>query len=43
VLVAWVLLVHFDWRYLVVILVTVALYIGFTFFATECVSASAAR
>jgi len=35
VLVAWVLLVHFDWRYLVVILVTVALYIGFTFYATE--------
>ncbi len=35
VLVAWVLLVHFDWRYLVVILATVALYIGFTFYATE--------
>jgi ATP-binding cassette, subfamily B, heavy metal transporter len=35
VLVAWVLLVHFDWRYLVVVLLTVALYIGFTFYATE--------
>jgi ATP-binding cassette, subfamily B, heavy metal transporter len=35
VLVAWVLLAHFDWRYLVIILATVALYIGFTFFATE--------
>ena len=35
VLVAWVLLFHFDWRYLVVILVTVALYIAFTFYATE--------
>jgi ATP-binding cassette subfamily B protein len=35
VLVAWVLLFHFDWRYLVVILLTVALYIAFTFFATE--------
>jgi ATP-binding cassette, subfamily B, heavy metal transporter len=35
VLVAWVLLVHFDWRYLVVIMATVALYIGFTFWATE--------
>jgi ABC-type transport system involved in Fe-S cluster assembly fused permease/ATPase subunit len=35
VLVAWVLLFHFDWRYLVVIVVTVALYIGFTFWATE--------
>jgi ABC-type transport system involved in Fe-S cluster assembly fused permease/ATPase subunit len=35
VLVAWVLLFHFDWRYLMVILVTVALYIGFTFWATE--------
>ena len=35
VLVAWVLLFHFDWRYLVVILATVALYIGFTFYATE--------
>jgi ATP-binding cassette, subfamily B, heavy metal transporter len=35
VLVSWVLLVHFDWRYLVVILATVALYIGFTFYATE--------
>jgi ATP-binding cassette, subfamily B, heavy metal transporter len=35
VLVAWVLLFHFDWRYLAVILATVALYIGFTFWATE--------
>jgi ATP-binding cassette, subfamily B, heavy metal transporter len=35
VLVAWVLLFHFDWRYLVVILATVALYVGFTFYATE--------
>ncbi len=34
-LVAWVLLFHFDWRYLVVILATVALYIAFTFWATE--------
>jgi ATP-binding cassette subfamily B protein len=34
-LVAWVLLFHFDWRYLVIILATVALYIGFTFYATE--------
>src|SRR6202451_4094715 len=35
VLVAWVLLFRFDWRYLVVILLTVALYVGFTFYATE--------
>src|SRR5579862_9982415 len=35
VLVAWVLLFHFDWRYLVVILATVAFYVGFTFYATE--------
>jgi ATP-binding cassette subfamily B protein len=35
VLVAWVLLVHFDWRYLLLILLTVAFYIGFTFYATE--------
>ncbi|MGC1350270.1 MAG: ABC transporter transmembrane domain-containing protein, partial [Xanthobacteraceae bacterium] len=34
-LVAWVLLFHFDWRYLVIILLTVALYVGFTFYATE--------
>ncbi len=34
-LVAWVLLFHFDWRYLVVIMATVALYVGFTFYATE--------
>jgi ATP-binding cassette subfamily B protein len=35
VLVAWVLLVHFDWRYLVIIVATVALYVAFTFWATE--------
>jgi ATP-binding cassette subfamily B protein len=35
VLVAWVLLFHFDWRYLVIIVATVAFYIGFTFWATE--------
>ena len=35
VLVAWVLLFHFDWRYVVVILLTVTLYVGFTFYATE--------
>src|SRR6202034_3483872 len=35
VLVAWVLLFHFDWRYLVIIMATVALYIGYTFYATE--------
>jgi ATP-binding cassette, subfamily B, heavy metal transporter len=35
VLVAWVLLAHFDWRYLVVIMATVALYIGYTLYATE--------
>jgi ATP-binding cassette, subfamily B, heavy metal transporter len=35
VLVAWVLLFHFDWRYLVVIVATVVLYIGYTFWATE--------
>jgi ATP-binding cassette, subfamily B, heavy metal transporter len=34
-LVAWVLLFHFDWRYLIVVLLTVALYVGFTFYATE--------
>jgi ABC-type transport system involved in Fe-S cluster assembly fused permease/ATPase subunit len=34
-LVAWVLLFHFDWRYLVVIMLTVVLYIGFTLYATE--------
>jgi ATP-binding cassette, subfamily B, heavy metal transporter len=34
-LIAWVLLFHFDWRYLIVILLTVALYVGFTFYATE--------
>jgi ATP-binding cassette subfamily B protein len=35
VLVAWVLFFHFDWRYVVVIVLTVALYVGFTFYATE--------
>jgi ATP-binding cassette, subfamily B, heavy metal transporter len=35
VLIGWVLLFHFDWRYVVVIMLTVALYIGFTFYATE--------
>jgi ATP-binding cassette, subfamily B, heavy metal transporter len=35
VLVAWVLLFKFDWRYLVLIVGTVALYIAFTFWATE--------
>jgi ATP-binding cassette, subfamily B, heavy metal transporter len=35
VLVSWVLLFHFDWRYLIVVLLTVALYIAFTFYATE--------
>src|SRR5271155_2447779 len=34
-LVAWVLLFHFDWRYVVVVLLTVALYVGVTFYATE--------
>jgi ATP-binding cassette, subfamily B, heavy metal transporter len=34
-LVGAVLLLHFDWRYLVVVLLTVALYVGFTFYATE--------
>src|SRR5271155_4468708 len=34
-LVGWVLLFHFDWRYLVVVLLTVALYVGVTFYATE--------
>ncbi len=35
VLIVWVLLFHFDWRYVVVIMLTVALYVGFTFYATE--------
>jgi ATP-binding cassette, subfamily B, heavy metal transporter len=35
VLVAWVLFFHFDWRYVIVVLLTVALYVGFTFYATE--------
>ena len=34
-LIVWVLLFHFDWRYVVVIVLTVALYVGFTFYATE--------
>src|SRR5271156_5565091 len=34
-LVGAVLLLHFDWRYLVVVLLTVGLYVGFTFYATE--------
>jgi ATP-binding cassette subfamily B protein len=34
-LIVWVLLFHFDWRYVVVIMLTVALYVGFTFYATE--------
>jgi ATP-binding cassette subfamily B protein len=34
-MVVWVLLVHFDWRYVIVVLLTVALYVGFTFYATE--------
>jgi len=34
-LVAWVLFAHFDWRYVVIVLLTVGLYIGFTFYATE--------
>jgi ATP-binding cassette, subfamily B, heavy metal transporter len=35
VLIVWVLLFHFDWRYVAVIVCTVALYVGFTFYATE--------
>src|SRR6185437_7036179 len=35
ILVGWVLLFHFDWRYLIVVLLTVALYVSFTFYATE--------
>jgi ABC-type transport system involved in Fe-S cluster assembly fused permease/ATPase subunit len=34
-LIVWVLLFHFDWRYVIVIMATVALYVGFTFYATE--------
>jgi ATP-binding cassette subfamily B protein len=34
-LIVGVLLYQFDWRYVVAILVTVALYMGFTYFATE--------
>src|ERR1700734_270665 len=33
-LVGAVLLFHFDWRYVMVIVLTVALYVGFTFYAT---------
>jgi len=35
VLIGWVLLFHFDWRYLIVVMLTVGLYVGFTFYATE--------
>ena len=35
VLIVWVLLFHFDWRYVVVIGLTVVLYMWFTFTATE--------
>ena len=35
VLIVWVLLFHFDWRYVVVIGLTVILYMWFTFTATE--------
>src|SRR6202795_4522232 len=35
VLIVAVLLVHFDWRYVVVIGLTVALFMGFTYYATE--------
>ena len=34
-LIVWVLLFHFDWRYVIVIVLTVALYVSFTFYATE--------
>jgi ABC-type transport system involved in Fe-S cluster assembly fused permease/ATPase subunit len=34
-LIVWVLLFHFDWRYVIIIMLTVALYVGFTFYATE--------
>jgi len=34
-LIVWVLLFHFDWRYVVVIVLTVGLYVWFTFYATE--------
>jgi ATP-binding cassette, subfamily B, heavy metal transporter len=34
-LIVWVLLYQFDWRYVAAILVTVALYMGYTYFATE--------
>jgi len=35
ILIVWVLLFHFDWRYVIVIMLTVAVYVGFTFYATE--------
>jgi ATP-binding cassette subfamily B protein len=35
VLIVAVLLLHFDWRYVVVIGITVALFMGFTYYATE--------
>ncbi|HXD14834.1 MAG TPA: ABC transporter ATP-binding protein/permease [Xanthobacteraceae bacterium] len=34
-LIVGVLLFHFDWRYVIIIMLTVALYVGFTFYATE--------
>src|SRR5215475_11258311 len=34
-LIVWVLLFQFDWRYVAVILVTLALYMGYTYLATE--------
>ncbi len=34
-LVVWVMLFHFDWRYVVVIMLTVAAYVGFTFYVTR--------
>jgi ATP-binding cassette subfamily B protein len=34
-LIVWVLLYQFDWRYVAAILITVALYMGYTYFATE--------
>jgi len=34
-LIVWVLLYQFDWRYVAAILITVALYMGYTYVATE--------
>src|SRR5262249_30674134 len=34
-LIVWVLLYQFDWRYVAVILVTVAVYMAYTYYATE--------